>query len=63
MQTREEKINEKYGYDTANETIAICDTRSDDRVVEFKSLKYFNGKFISLQQNSLWRGIRMLKPA
>ena len=52
---REEKINSKYGFDTANQSVAIYESATNDRILEFKRLDEFTNKFIKLQQNGeIW---------
>jgi len=48
---RSEKINNQYGYDTANELQAICESKESDKVLEFKRLEKFTDDFIWLEQN------------
>jgi len=48
---RSEEINNRYGYDTASNLQAICESEESDKVVEFKRLEQFTDDFIWLQQN------------
>lgn len=49
--TRSEFINDKYGFDTANETQAICESATNDKILEFKRLDKFTDKFIEMKNN------------
>ena len=53
--TRSKIINDKYGFDTANETQAICESVTSEKVLEFKKLESFTDEFIALHQNGeIW---------
>ncbi len=53
--TRSEKINDKYGFDTASETVAIHKSENEDTVILFKKISEFTDEFIQLYQNGeIW---------
>jgi len=46
-----EEINGKWGFDTANESIAICESDTSDKIITFIPLHLFNEAFIQMKQN------------
>lgn len=51
-----ERINDQYGFDTAHENVAICESRASEKILRFVELHRFDDNFIHMHQNGyIWR--------